>query len=140
VIQGAQPFALELLSQSTLLQPSEQLHVLRLRETPGALPALLQERTLGMRLRDQLTSAPPYEPPPHPDEVDVLRLARAKDPAGHRLYDVLESESTLHLALARATFAHHDRHLSRKGRWRNVRRGFALVILSFIIDAIGSNM
>ncbi|KAL1512350.1 hypothetical protein AB1Y20_005610 [Prymnesium parvum] len=135
-VEGVQPFAFDLWSESTLLQPAEQAHLERLRATPALLPSLLTRRTLWMRAQDLFT---PRADPPH-DEADILQLARAKDPSCHRLYAALASEATLHLALADALLTHHDRRHHRRARTKLVAQGLAAFVLFNILDFTVSNM
>ena len=79
-------------------------------------------------------------PDSHGDGTDVLRLAKQRDPAGHRLYEALSSEANLHLALARALFAHHDRRLARRRRTRMISLGLVAFVGFNVLDFTISNL
>ena len=118
-----------------------QAHVDRLRGTPKVVGTLLTSRTWGMRLRDLLSSPPP--PPPAEgatEAVELLALARARDPAAHRLYDEFASEAALQLAIAKALFAHHDGRFHRRNRYRNVALGSVAFVFGTILDFAVSNV
>ena len=76
VVEATQPFSFELLRRSKLLQPTEEAHIDRLDATPAALSALMQKRSIWMRMQDLIGSREPTGV----DESDLLQLAMNRDP------------------------------------------------------------